>query len=204
MAKLTNKKDLIEKFRKQAQRKMEKDGDQLVANFFDRYLGAMPMMERRQGSTGGHLFESWLSAIERSGAAKMGRRLAAVAMRMNPFRSGDPNASESSDGRLRRLKTKLSYHFRCALPFVSKIEKGQTIRVGDASGNQGRKTPDGIGWLYGERFAGKDGALMWVDGSGKHFAKFRTPSGPGEGVGAFAGAKDALESEAKSLGWVRS
>lgn len=204
MAKLTNKRQLVDAFKKQAQKKMEADGDRLVANFFDRYLGAMPMMEKRQGETGGHLFESWLAAIERSGAAKMGKRLAAVAMRMNPFRSGDPNATDSSDGRLRRLKQRLSYHFRCALPFVSKIEHGQTIRVGDASGNKGRKTPNGIGWLYGERYAGKNGMLMWVDGSGKHFAKFRTPSGPGEGVGAFAAAKDALVSEAQSLGWTRN
>jgi hypothetical protein len=201
--KLLNQQQVLDQFRQAARKKMDKDGDRLVATFFDRYLGAMPMAERRQGSTGGHLFEAWLTAAERSGAAKSGPRLAGVLARMNGYRSGDTTARKGSLGSVRKLLKRVHYHFHTGLPFIAKIERGQTIEVGDKSGNKGRKYARTIGRLYGRRRAGRNGMLMWVDGAGKHFAKFRTPAGPGDGVGAFADAKQAVAEQARTLGWVR-
>jgi hypothetical protein len=202
--KLLNRQEVLDQFRKTARRKMQNDGDTLAASFFDHYLGAMPAAERRQGSTGGHLYEAWLTAIERSGAARAGPKLAAVAARMNGFRSGDGGAKRGSLGHVRRLLNRVHYHFRTGLPFIARVEYGYPIRVGDKAGNKGRKYPGSIGKLYGRRREGRDGMLMWVDGSGKHFAKFRIPAGPGDGVGAFEDARQVVVQKAQSLGWVRN
>lgn len=203
MAKLTNKKQLLKAFQKKARKKMAEDGDQFTHDFFMNYLGAMPSMERKTFGRGGHLFEGWLSAIEKSGALRGSVRLNAIINRMAGFRSRDPNARQSANGWVRRQATRLRYHFHTAMAFVSKIERGQAITVGDAEGNKGKKTEQGIGRLYGARHQGKTGMLMWYDGGGKHFAKVRIPSGPGEGVGAFEAAQDALVAAAESSGWVR-
>lgn len=194
MAKLVNKKQVLDRFSRYARQKRDADGDALLAEFFDQYLGALPTAERISGN----IYEGWLSAIERG--AKRTPKLSQVIGRFSSFRSGDAVASAAGKASLNINKRVFRGRFSVSLPFAEKVERGQPIGV-IAPG--GTKDHSGYGKLYSRRNEGRRGMLMWVDEGGVHFAKIRVPRGKADGVGAFAAAAEATANMAQSLGWKR-
>lgn len=201
----SNDSEVLKQFREWGEQKMEKDADRMLETFFNAYLIRLVPAEGRAAvpesglETGGHLHETWCTALTKSKKG-VGARTKKVVDRFDSYRSGDPKAVSAARSRVNIGKTKRSYSFGTTLPFASAVEDGRPIRAG-VKGNEGRKHPSGIGKLYGRRQQGRNGMLMWVANGQRKFAKTRTPSGQAEGVGAFAAAFDLLRQFAEHLGW---
>lgn len=194
MGRITNKTQVVRKYADQLRKMREQHADEIVALTYDRYLGGLPVAEQNSG----HLFEAAITAAQK--IAKRFPRLAQSLSRYEFYRSGDPKAVAAGSGRVLDNRKRLHMEFIIDLPFAATVEYGGTLGT---IAPKGKKDPAAYGVLYGPRYAGRNGMLMWVDDSGVHLAKFRTLSGRSDGVGVLRAAMEAADSRAQALGWRR-
>lgn len=159
----------------------------VTAEFFDSVSDNAPVEN-------GHIHETFGQALLKIGGEIPG--VGETASKMLSKGSGDVEAASRGYGKASTLTKKVKVSIGTKIGFVKKLDDGQTITVGDARGRSGKKDPDGYGELYGPRSNSGTGFLMWVDGSGKHFA-LSVNWGP---MGFFERAAEAARVKANSLG----
>lgn len=167
--------------------------DEITTTFIVELLTEMPVED-------GHAHESFITAAERLRLPKTKQAAIQFALRA----SNDPNAKKYAISELNKDADGITLRLGTALPFVRKMEYGLPIKVGDLSGNQGRKRVNGDGGLvsppgtlYGPRYSGTEGVLLWREGGQTKIAKVRIPSGTDTGF--FKKAVNAAKQAAQRL-----
>lgn len=149
---------------KQAMQSLGEDMlDRITAEFSLQLAALMPVES-------GHAHEAFFTAMEKLPL----ERTQAVPRTSGAMRSGDPEAIKRGIAGYGSTPDKVWASLQAALPFLDKLERGVTIRVGDLSGNKGAKeNHSSLGELYGPRKPGTSGFLVWRDSEGMHMEKTR-------------------------------
>jgi hypothetical protein len=144
----------------------------------------------------GHAHEAWITAFTKTNSSQL-KKLYAVLDHFENLRSHDPKASTYGDGKLIISDKSSTIFISNKLPFVYKLEHGLPIRVGDESGNKGKKIdpvkrPPDKGPLYGKRSQGSQGLLVFEKNGQLIKTKVWTPSGDDTGF-LFRAIKDTVQ-----------
>ena len=159
---------------------------QVTASFFDSVSKNMPVEN-------GHAHETLGAGLMKVGELD---GVTQVASEMLSRGSGDPEAASRGYGSTKDLSSSVRVTVGTSVGFVKRLDDGQTIVPGDATGSTGKKEPGTEGQLYGPRTDYGKGFLMWEDAGGRQYA-LSANWGP---LGFFERAKEAADQTAHNLG----
>lgn len=139
-------------FKNFLKQKAEDTMSMLLSKYFGTMLEKMPIED-------GHAHQAYLTALEElSGFFFSKRDLASVYRTHRSKGSGDHKAIMAGRGFVDWVGKKLEVRVECNLPFVRKLNEGQTIWPGDEAGRKGIKVSTAEGYAA-KRQAGEKGEL---------------------------------------------